>query len=569
VRWWALETAFSACVATYGRSCDQAKFLVGQLGGEAASGTSEAAVGSVAGETSEVRVEDIVASLADFPALMTMGGLGDFRKRFDAWRAGQGEGRKRSTKAPQADPRKLLEDFSRTLEELDAAVLTSCDRLEDIRHSYTLYRDIVLTADDGRILANANPEERARVLGLDVSDETWYRKALETRNGTEYHAQDLGPSAVEKDISLVYATAVRESSNENGRTIGAMGVFFDFQGEAAMILEEYMPRDERGQVLEGALSMFTDSLGNVIASTDPNCLPPGGPAHLPRSSRNLESGARASQYIVFEGIESAVFSARTDGYLDYRGLGWSSHVIVPKSHLFELSAPPDEIGISAEELMDSRIIPDINKQTYLRVQDDKESIQLISLNGIVFASKLGKRGGALGPIFNQITRTGDFVTSRMEDLLKEMALGELELNLKALENFSKQAIDLVDRNLFERGRRHPLVGHRRILLERAGESHARELPQGLGAPEGDQRQLHDVPQHRAGQRFRRHPGLFPHGAAQRAGQDQRLRPVLVPAGDAHLPLGGVRGAGRPEVQPGEIQEPLPGLLGRRPPQGRP
>jgi hypothetical protein len=450
VRWWALETAFSACVATYGRSCDQAKFLVGQLGGEAASGTSEAAVGSVAGETSEVRVEDIVASLADFPALMTMGGLGDFRKRFDAWRAGQGEGRKRSTKAPQADPRKLLEDFSRTLEELDAAVLTSCDRLEDIRHSYTLYRDIVLTADDGRILANANPEERARVLGLDVSDETWYRKALETRNGTEYHAQDLGPSAVEKDISLVYATAVRESSNENGRTIGAMGVFFDFQGEAAMILEEYMPRDERGQVLEGALSMFTDSLGNVIASTDPNCLPPGGPAHLPRSSRNLESGARASQYIVFEGIESAVFSARTDGYLDYRGLGWSSHVIVPKSHLFELSAPPDEIGISAEELMDSRIIPDINKQTYLRVQDDKESIQLISLNGIVFASKLGKRGGALGPIFNQITRTGDFVTSRMEDLLKEMALGELELNLKALENFSKQAIDLVDRNLFER-----------------------------------------------------------------------------------------------------------------------
>ena len=100
--------------------------------------------------------------------------------------------------------------------------------------------------------------------------------------------------------------------------------------------------------------------------------------------------------------------------------------------------------------MDSRIIPEINKKTYLRVQDDKESIQLISLNGIVFASKLGKRGGSLGPIFNQITRTGDFVTSRMEDLLQEMALGELELNLKALGNFSRQAIDLVDRNLFER-----------------------------------------------------------------------------------------------------------------------
>ena len=100
--------------------------------------------------------------------------------------------------------------------------------------------------------------------------------------------------------------------------------------------------------------------------------------------------------------------------------------------------------------MDSKIIPQINKQTYLKIQEDKESIQLISLNGIVFASKLGKRGVALGPIFDQITKTGDFATNRMEYLLAEMARGELALNLQALEMFSKQAIDLIDRNLFER-----------------------------------------------------------------------------------------------------------------------
>jgi hypothetical protein len=299
------------------------------------------------------------------------------------------------------------------------------------------------------VIANANPEERGRVLGLDVSGENWYRKALETRNGTEYHAQDLGPSQVEKELSLVYATAVREASNENGNVAGAMGVFFDFQGEAALILEDCMPRESDGTLVQEAFSLFTDREGTIIASSDA-ILRVGEAARLPKANRSLESGGRSAQYMVFEGTESSVFSARTDGYLDYQGLGWSSHVIVPKTHLFELTAPPEEIGITALELMDSRIIPEINKQTYLRVQDDKESIQLISLNGIVFASKLGKRGGALGPIFNQITRTGDFVTARMEDLLQEMALGELELNLKALGNFSKQAIDLVDRNLFER-----------------------------------------------------------------------------------------------------------------------
>jgi hypothetical protein len=145
-----------------------------------------------------------------------------------------------------------------------------------------------------------------------------------------------------------------------------------------------------------------------------------------------------------------LYSARTDGYLDYPGLGWSSHLIVPKDQIFRTAKQSAQLGIGIDELMQSKIVPDINKQTFAKVQDDKESIQLISLNGIVFASKLGKRGVALGPIFDQIKQTGEFTTSKMEDLLKEMAVGEFQLNLQALENFSKQAIDLIDRNLFER-----------------------------------------------------------------------------------------------------------------------
>ncbi|MEN9354766.1 MAG: hypothetical protein RL318_2091, partial [Fibrobacterota bacterium] len=388
VRWWALETAFSACLAIWARVCEQARLLSEHRANEGS------------------QVKDELPELSDIPSVMRTEGLQAFRARFDTWRA------KRTEKSFRAQ----AEAFAKSLIELDGSIQFSCARLEDIRHSYTLYRDIVLASREGVVLANANPDQRARVLGMDVSQEGWFLHALETRNGTEYHAQDLGVSQVEMRRSLVYATAVREASHENGRAVGAMGVFFDFQGEAALILEEYMPRDAAGDVVEGAYSLFTDREGTVIASTDPICLKAGTVAHLPRINRCLGAGERAAQYMVFEGVESAIFSACTDGYLDYRGLGWSSHVIVPKAHLFELAVPPEGIGITAEELMDSRIIPEINKQTYLRVQDDKESIQLISLNGIVFASKLGKRGGALGPIFNQITRTGDFVTSRMEDI---------------------------------------------------------------------------------------------------------------------------------------------------------
>ena len=100
--------------------------------------------------------------------------------------------------------------------------------------------------------------------------------------------------------------------------------------------------------------------------------------------------------------------------------------------------------------MNSKLIPERNQQTYREIQRNKGDIQLISINGIILATDLGKAGTSFIPIFDQITTTGNSTTGKMEELLSEMSSDMLEQNLKALENFSKQAIDLIDRNLFER-----------------------------------------------------------------------------------------------------------------------
>jgi len=446
VRWWALETAFSNCIQFYEETRKEASDIFRLLEGisEASSDADDKALERTSQEISfSNQLERIKGGLENFSGLLKQNALEDFISAFN-------ELNNCLDSTSTANVGKTLKSFLKRLIQLASKIEFACCRLEDINNSYTLYRDLVIADSDGFIIANANSERRLAVLGLCVKEEAWFVKALDTKNGTEYFAQDIYPSNVEDQLSLVYSTAVRENSDENDKVSGAMGVFFDFQGEAQIILEEYMPMDEAGQILDGCYSMFTNSRGKIIAATDENILEIGESAHLPKRNRALNDGESMNSYLVFEGCDSAVFSARTDGYLDYRGLGWSSHVIIPKSHIFENSSDADIYDISAEELLNSKIIPDINKQTYRKVQDDKESIQLISLNGIVFASKLGKRGGALGPIFNQITKSGDYVTSRMEDLLKEMANAELQLNLKALENFSKQAIDLIDRNLFER-----------------------------------------------------------------------------------------------------------------------
>ena len=344
----------------------------------------------------------------------------------------------------------LITKTTAELQKLHTKIKFSCQRLEDINSSYTLYRDLVICDKEGYIIANANRARRQEVLGLNVSDEKWFDMAMRTKDGTEYFAQDFTGSKVEDIPSLIYTTAIRENCENNGDIIGAMGVYFDFQGEASIIMKDYMPTDEAGNISSGWNSFITSEDSTIIGTSDESIFELGHVAHLPRSHRALEPGHKIHSYAIVEGQNSAIFSAKTDGYLEYDGLGWSSHLIVPRHGIFGNKYQTEATGISPEKLMDSKIIPHINKQTYLKIQEDKESIQLISLNGIVFASKLGKRGVALGPIFDQITKTGDFATNRMEYLLAEMAAGELALNLQALEMFSKQAIDLIDRNLFER-----------------------------------------------------------------------------------------------------------------------
>lgn len=440
VRWWALETAFSDCIASYETAKANAHELCAAL--QVALDGISAQPGEPAKASPELI--GLIKQLQKFDSLLKY----QYLQKVSDWMERMEDKIFSSIASPHT--KELYTGFIQNCHLLNKHVEHSCRRLEDIRNSYTLYRDLVIATKTGVILANSNADRRAQVLGISVANESWFIQAIATKNGSEYYAQDVTDSQVEEQQSLVYTTAVREKGDENGPVLGAMGVYFDLQGEASLILDEYMPKDINNITIDGTYSMFTNAENRIIASNDGSILEVGKSAHIPRRNRSLAAGEKVGSYLVFEGVDSAIFSARTSGYLDYRGLGWSSHVIIPKDLIFDSSVSMQRPDIHAEDLMKSKIIPEINKQTYIKVQDDKESIQLISLNGIVFASKLGKRGASLGPIFNQITKSGDFVTSRMEDLLKEMAMGELNLNLLALENYSKQAIDLIDRNLFER-----------------------------------------------------------------------------------------------------------------------
>jgi len=331
------------------------------------------------------------------------------------------------------------------------AIDLACTRLEDIRSSYTLYRDLVIVNAQGTVVASSNVERKHLTLGLDVSDEAWFQRGLQTKDGTDYHVQDIAISKLEDQASLIYATAIRANGDENGEVIGVMGVLFDFQGECQIILDDYLPKGSEGDILDGWFSFFTNRQGKAICSSDQYFIPFGASPELPRSHRHLSKpGESQVSTGIFFGTRSLLVSYHSAGFNEYEGLGWTSHLVLPITAIFERVSDSKVFGITPKELMSSSLIPEQNRQTYQEIQRNKGDIQLISINGIVLATDLGKAGKSFMPIFDQITETGSSTTGKMELLLSEMSADMLQQNLQALTNLSQQAIELIDRNLFER-----------------------------------------------------------------------------------------------------------------------
>lgn len=189
-------------------------------------------------------------------------------------------------------------------------------RLGVINRFYTVYLDLVLTDRSGQVVASANPSFRRQIAGQNLSGSDWVRRALATGSGDDYVVGEVEPSALHSGQDcLVYATAVREGGQSKGAVLGALGVYFDWktQGMAIVEKEANLPLhiEARSTVL------LLDGNGRIIASNRPK--------QLYQSFLVDYQGRKKGSYYMQNG--SIVAFAKTLGYEDYDGLGWSGVVI--------------------------------------------------------------------------------------------------------------------------------------------------------------------------------------------------------------------------------------------------
>ncbi|NFV81198.1 cache domain-containing protein [Magnetospirillum aberrantis] len=196
-----------------------------------------------------------------------------------------------------------------------AAAAHAAKRLGVILDSYTVYLDLWVADASGRVVACGRPDRYPRALGQDVSGQDWFRDAMATGDGTAFAMADIAAvPALDNALTATYATAIREGGEVNGRVLGVLGIFFDWQPQAECVVTGVRLTDEERTRTR---CLLVDRNHRVLASSD-------GQGVLTEVAE-LVAKQPMGAYVTPSGL--VVGYAETPGYETYRGMGWKGVIV--------------------------------------------------------------------------------------------------------------------------------------------------------------------------------------------------------------------------------------------------
>lgn len=188
-------------------------------------------------------------------------------------------------------------------------------RLSQINQFYSVYANLVLTDLEGRVIASANPKLREALNGSSVADQPWFTLAAGTKSGAEYVVGDVFTCPLHSQRVLVYATGVRENGAAEGKLLGTLGVYFDWENQGNTIVTQEPPFNEADKARSRVLLL--DAQHHILADTEG--------AHTTGQNYALTTNGQTKGSYYANG--NLIAYARTIGYQEYNGLGWWAAII--------------------------------------------------------------------------------------------------------------------------------------------------------------------------------------------------------------------------------------------------
>jgi hypothetical protein len=322
-------------------------------------------------------------------------------------------------------------DFLSCGQEDDASVDRIEDRLRAYRDKYTVYDDIVIFDARGQVRAKLDRTDK-----VSASSDPLLAQTLETDGYVEtFRASDIRPG---KGNVLVYSQRIPHP--ETGLPLGVLCLCFDFAGEMAGIAQKLLQNRQ-------AVICILDKGGTVIATSDAKVAPSG-------SVQKTELGDRFG-YIEAAGATFLAKTARTRGYQGFVGLPWFGHVLCPAEEAFRGRGAATG---ACEDTRETSLFSGALKKIDDDADDILSDLGLVVLNGEVMAAKqivnadpvIRQEANALPPVLGAIHQVGENIRGVFAESISSL-LGTVMASKRGdLEFLASLAIDIMDRNLYER-----------------------------------------------------------------------------------------------------------------------
>lgn len=287
-------------------------------------------------------------------------------------------------------------------------------RFRDYVQRYSVYADAMLLGLNGQVLCRLKPG----FLGETSSD--LCRNAIASSSYVEaYGVTDLtGPAP-----ALTYASAMR---NAAGSVAGVLVLVFDLVGESSVILGGLRQGDE--------LLAIVDGRRRVVQSSDPQLLPTGYVMPKPGAAPLMRIGGAA--YL-------AVQRGATP-YQGYNGPGWTAVALVPIDVAFTPTTAAEPVTFTGEGIFSESLssIP-------VEAAGIQRRLDLVVWNGQLQQGE-DNTSNFSRALLREIAATGNRTKGVFESAVDELLSTVAAAALAEAGMLSGLAVDILDRNLFER-----------------------------------------------------------------------------------------------------------------------
>jgi len=193
------------------------------------------------------------------------------------------------------------------------------DILSYINGLYTVYTNLYVYDKSSTIVGVSNPDQQ-HLIGQVAEDNSGATAALQITDSQQYAVSKFVPSAqYHNRHTYIYNASI--TSLKNNAVLGGIAVVFDSEPELSAMLEDCLPRDQAGKVIDGCFALYCQRDGLIVSVTEHSPQQVGQTLDITPELFTLDNGLQESKIINYQGKSYAIGIAASKGYREYKTTG--------------------------------------------------------------------------------------------------------------------------------------------------------------------------------------------------------------------------------------------------------